>query len=71
MMKVKQIQNTDADNRTVLVSIFADTKDEVATTPTDDIVGFPKGMGIEFGSSVVTADADIAFMKSDGNWNWI
>lgn len=70
-MKVKQIQNTDADNKTVLVSIFSDTKDEVATTSTDNIIGFPKGMGIEFGSVVVTADADVAFRKSDGTWNWI
>ena len=71
MIKVMEIRNTDADNRTVKVSLFSDTKDEVATTSLDDVIGFPSGMSVEFGSDLITADGDVAFMKSDGTWNWV
>lgn len=51
------------------ITAFADTKSEV----TDDmtIVGLPYGVEPSMGSSVVTADGDIAFLKSDGTWNWV
>lgn len=49
--------------------IFADTKSEV--TPSAEIVGLPNGVTIAEGSSLMTADGELAFMKSDGTWNWV
>ena len=70
MMKVTEMKQGVLNNQ-VLVSVFSDTKDEVESTAVEDIVGMPSGKDIEPGSTVITADADLAFMKSDGNWNWI
>ena len=51
------------------VVLFADSKEDV----TDEmvVVGLPEGVEPAFGSSVVTASGDIAFLKSDGTWNWL
>ena len=51
------------------VVLFADSKADV----TDEmvVVGLPEGVEPAFGSSVVTASGDIAFLKSDGTWNWL
>ena len=68
MIKVTEITNTDANENSYKISAFADTKEEVAT---GTIIGLPAGATIEMGSSVFTADGDIAFMKSDGTWNWV
>ena len=35
------------------------------------IVGFPADATIDAGSSIITADGDIALCKSDGTWNWL
>lgn len=51
------------------VVLFADTKSEI--TEGMVVVGLPEGIEPAFGSSVITADGDIAFLKSDGTWNWI
>ena len=51
------------------VSLFADTKSEV--TDSAEIKGLPAGYVIAQGSSVITASGDVAFMKSDGTWNWV
>lgn len=67
MIKVQSIKINPDDN-TALVSLFADTKSEVAT---GDISGLPSGYDISSGSSVMTASGELAFMKSDGTWNWI
>lgn len=51
-------------------SFFADTKTEV----TDDMtgaVGLLDGFSIQQGSTVITAEGDFAFRKSDGTWNWL
>lgn len=71
MIRVKEIKlnpkTMEAD-----VSLFADTKSEVANAETSDIEGFPSGYSIAFGSSVMTASGELAFMKSDGTtWNWV
>ena len=50
------------------VSLFADTKEEV----TNDIqLSIPEGYSIRPGSSVMTANGEMAFRKSDGTWNWV
>lgn len=67
MIKVQTIENTDADENTFKISAFADTKAEVAS---GTFVGLPEGATIEMGSTVMTAKGELAFMKSDGTWNW-
>ena len=69
MIKVMKITNTDTDRSDYKVELFADTKSEV--TPNAKIIGLPEGTTIELGSSVITAAGEIAFMKSDGTWNWL
>lgn len=68
MIKVVSIENTDGDNNSYKVSLFSDTREEVV--PGAEIIGMPEGATIEMGSDVFTSDGQIAFMKSDGNWNW-
>ena len=50
------------------ITAFADTKEEVV--PGATFVGMPSGE-MQHGSSVITADGDVAFLKSDGTWNWV
>lgn len=49
------------------IQAFADTKEEVV--PGATFFGMPSGV-MQHGSSVITADGDIGFLKSDGTWNW-
>lgn len=51
------------------VTLFADTKADV----TDEmvVIGLPEGIEPAFGSSVITANGEVAFLKSDGTWNWV
>lgn len=69
MIKVVLMENTDTNENSYRVKLFADTKEEVV--PGAEIVGFPEDATMEMGSSIVTASADVAFMKSNGEWNWI
>ncbi len=54
---------------TYMVKAFADTKEEV--TAQAEFVGFPPGGTMAPGSSVVTAKGEVAFLKSDGTFNWV
>ncbi len=69
MVRVASITTNDAD-MTAKVSLEADTKAEMNNITTDDIIGFPKGYKIDFMSDVFTSSGEMAFMKSDGTWNW-
>ena len=69
MIKVTSITNTDSDENTYKISAFSDTKDEVTSDAT--FIGLPDGASIEMGSSVMTASGELAFMKSNGQWNWV
>ena len=69
MIKVKAIENTDANTNDYLIVAFADTKAEVDNG--GKFIGLPEGAGIEMGSKVMTADGELAYMKSDGTWNWV
>ena len=53
----------------VTASLFADQKSDV--TPNMTIIGMPDNYVLETGSSVLTASGEIAFLKSDGTWNWV
>ena len=68
MVKANEI-SLNPITKTAFVSLFADTKGEV--TSSMDIKGMPNDYTVEFGSSVITAAGELAFMKSDGTWNWV
>lgn len=70
MIKIQEIKLNPQTMRAE-VALFADTKVEVSSATTNDIVGFPKGYDIDFGSSVLTASGELAFRKSDDSWNWV
>ena len=69
MIKVTAMTNTDQNENSYKVSLFADTKAEMSGTPT--IIGLPSDAAIEMGSVCMTASGEVAFMKSDGTWNWL
>lgn len=69
MIKVRNFKNTDANPNTYEISAFADTKSEV--TPSAEFIGLPPNAEIEMGSSIMTANGELAFMQSDGTWNWL
>ncbi len=69
MIKVRYMENTDGNEKDFYIVAFADTKAEV--TPDAKFVGLPDGASIEFGSRLTTAEGDLAYMKSDGAWNWV
>lgn len=67
MVKLMSMTGTTKDS--YRIEAFADTKEEVTSGMT--IVGFPADATVDAGSSIITADGDIALCKSDGTWNWV
>lgn len=67
MVKVNEIK-LNSQTKKATVALFADTKSEVAGAT---IEGMPSGYTVETGSTIITASAELAFMKSDGTWNWV
>lgn len=59
----------DPVKKEATVSLFADARGDVSPSMTVD--GLPDGYTVAQGSSVLTASAEIAFMKSDGTWSWV
>lgn len=68
MVKVREI-STNPVKKEAVVSLFADKKSDI--TDNMEIEGMLDGYTIGMGSTVITAEADFAFMKSDSTWNWI
>lgn len=68
-VKVTKI-SLNEQTKKATADLFSDTKAEMNTVTTDEIIGFPKGYELDFGSSVTTAALDIGMMQSDGTWNW-
>lgn len=66
---IKALSWTKKGQNLYAIEAFADTKAEVDAG--DPIVGIPDSYEIEMGSSVMTANGEIAFRKSDGTWNWV
>ena len=72
MITVSEWINSDAKPTTYKISAFADTKAEVQSATLSDFIGLPEdATKIEMESDVITAYGDFAFMKSDGQWNWL
>lgn len=69
MIQVKGNVTLDPTTMKADASWFADTKSEVQSAT--KFPGIPDGYSIEMGSSVMTAEGELAFMKSDGTWNWL
>lgn len=69
MVSVNGDVKYDYDDKEVLCELFADTRAEV--TSDMEVVGLAKGFAFAHGSSVMTADGQVAFMKSNGEWNWV
>lgn len=67
-IRVTDIQ-LDSVKKEAKVSLFADAKGEVS--PNMKVDGIPAGYKIAQSSSVMTASAEIAFMQSNGQWNWV
>lgn len=55
---------------TAKVELEADDRAEMSGITTDDIIGYPDGYTMDFMSSVFTTSGEMAFLKSDGTWNW-
>ena len=70
MIKVDGKPEVNQDKKEAKYNFFADTKTEVTDAMTG-AVGLLPGLSIAQGSTVVTASAEFAFMKSDGSWNWV
>lgn len=68
-VKVTKI-SLDEQTKKATVDLFSDTKAEMETASPNTIIGFPKGYTIDMGSSVFTSSGELAFMQSDGTWNW-
>lgn len=67
MIKVLDF-NPNLTDKTVC-TLFADTKEEV--TGTLDIVGLPSGVEPDTGSALITAAGDVAFLTSEGSWQFV
>ena len=66
MLAVTDIKIMPDDN-TALVQLFADEKTDVTSENVQALVGRTCAMG----SSCITADGEVGFLKSNGSWNWI
>lgn len=55
------------DDEKARVQLFADAKADV----TDEAINELVGRELEMGSSCLTSAGEVAFLKSDGNWNWL
>ena len=72
MIVVSEWKNSDANPTTYKISAFADTKAEVSSATLADYIGLPSdATELEIESDIITADGDFAFMKSNGQWNWL
>ena len=67
LVKGKVILNTVT--KTAEASFFSDTKSEI--TALTVFPGIPEGYTVEAGSSVMTAEGELGFFKSDGTLNWL
>ncbi len=68
MVKVIKVISVDREAKEAQVDLFADTRTEI--TDEMEIQGMLMGFSPGFGSSVLTANGEIGFLKSDGTWNW-
>ena len=52
-------------------TVFADSKSDITTLEQlEHDLRLPTGAHVAWGSKIITANADLAFIKSDGTINW-
>lgn len=68
MVRVTEPPIYNENLMTAKVSLFADDKSDV--TANMKIIGLKEGYDLEFSSSILTAKGELAFLKSDGTWQW-
>lgn len=68
-VRVTKAESFDHAKKKLTASLFADQKSDI--TSDMKVEGLPDGYELDFGSDVFTADGEIAYLKSDGTWNWI
>lgn len=56
-------------NNSAQITAFADNKADVGGSMS--IIGLPEGLTLSMGSAIFTAAGEVAFLKSDGTWNWV
>lgn len=66
MIKVTSIKR---EQEGAIIIAFADDKTDVTSGMT--IEGLPEDTEIVYGSMIYTASGDVAFLKSNGTWNWV
>lgn len=66
MVIVTKIVSKNTEKKEVVVNLFADTKDDNL----EDIAQLLDGYKPAFGSSVLTATGDFAYLNSSGAWIW-
>lgn len=72
MIKVDEFKNTDGDLHTYKISASADTQAEVESAELSDYMGLPEDAEkLELMSDIMTTEGHMAFMRSDGQWNWV
>ena len=70
MVKVELIRGRNSKTKKVVVSLFADKRDDLISG--QEIHGMPDGYSIDFGSSCETANGEMAYLKSDcATWVWV
>ena len=74
MVRVWTVETSD---NIQTINLFADEMSEVLDVDPDtgemvgvDIVGWKEGYRLKQGDSVMTSSSEMAFLKSDGTWNW-
>ena len=60
---------SEATNKDYIIQAFADEKADVSESMV--IEKMPSDWNPQPGSSIITADGEVAFLKSDGTWNWV
>jgi len=68
MIIVNEVNKGDERNNTRQVTLFAASKSEIQPNMNIEQI---EGYTLAFGSSVMTASGELAFLKSDGTWNWV
>ena len=75
MVRVLNIETSYGNAQ--IVNLFADDKSEVTDVDMEtgetemEIIGINPNTKLTQGCSVMTAGAEMAFLKSDGTWNWV
>lgn len=61
--------NYDDTRKTVIGTIFADTKEDIDEHLAEKLK-IKAGYTVDWGTRVITADSEIGWLKSNGQWVW-